>query len=333
MVDSAPLHLVKGSNPVLVGGLARRVIDEIVGDAHSDEVVDVFSGDDYELGALVMAAATPSMFGDRVIVARNAGRFSTAEVKPLIDWIANPVEGATIVLVWEKPETTGARTANLPRPLLDAVKSGGALHEATEPSGRNRHEWIAARLGEFGVRLSNPAVRLLAEHLGTDVARVEGLGLTLKGAYGGDVVIDVDDLRPFLGDKGSAMPWDLTDAIDAGKVADAVSIARRMLGDGDRHPLQVTASLYTHFSRMAMLDGSGITGEKDAAAALGMRGSTFPAKKALTATASLGRERIRKAVRLLAEADVQLRGAIGWPPELVLELLVARLASLAKRGR
>jgi len=36
------------------------------------------------------------------------------------------------------------------------------------------------------------------------------------------------------------------------------------------------------------------------------------------------------AVELLAEADLQLRGAIAWPPEQVLDVLVVRLCRLAR---
>jgi DNA polymerase III subunit delta len=35
-------------------------------------------------------------------------------------------------------------------------------------------------------------------------------------------------------------------------------------------------------------------------------------------------------VRLLSEADVDLKGAKAWPDELVLEVLVARLARLSR---
>jgi hypothetical protein len=35
---------------------------------------------------------------------------------------------------------------------------------------------------------------------------------------------------------------------------------------------------------------------------------------------------------LLADADLALKGTIDWPPELILEVLVARLAA-ANRGR
>jgi hypothetical protein len=45
----------------------------------------------------------------------------------------------------------------------------------------------------------------------------------------------------------------------------------------------------------------------------------------------MGNERITGAIRLLSDADLDLRGRTGWPPELVAEVLVARLASMNRR--
>jgi DNA polymerase-3 subunit delta len=103
-----------------------------------------------------------------------------------------------------------------------------------------------------------------------------------------------------------------------------------MLGQGERHPFQVLSTLHAHFARMLRLDGADVVGEQQAAELLGMRGSTFPAKKALGQVRRLGHERVVRAIDLLAEADLDLRGGKAWPDHLVLEVLVARLATLSR---
>ena len=101
-----------------------------------------------------------------------------------------------------------------------------------------------------------------------------------------------------------------------------------MMGAGGRHPLAITAALNGHYGRLLRLDGAGIRDQAGAADALGVKG--FPAKKALAASRRLGGQRIARAVRLLAAADLDLRGRSAWPQELVAEVLVARLASLSR---
>jgi DNA polymerase-3 subunit delta len=150
-------------------------------------------------------------------------------------------------------------------------------------------------------------------------------------AYGTERRLGVDDVRPFLGEAGSVAPWDLTDAIDRGDVTGALEQLRRITGAGGRHPLEVTATLHGHYRRMLRLDGAGIENEADAAAALGLTGSTFPAKKALTQSRRIGHDGVGRAITLLSEADLALKGELDWPGDLVLEVLVARLARLAPR--
>ena len=132
-----------------------------------------------------------------------------------------------------------------------------------------------------------------------------------------------------MGEAGSVPPWELTDAIDRGDAATALDKLQRMLGAGGRHPLQLMVTLHAHFERMLRLHGSDATNEAQAAAVLGLKGSTFPARKALTRVKALGPGRLSRALLLLADADLALRGQQGWPPEQVLEVLVARLARLA----
>jgi DNA polymerase-3 subunit delta len=105
----------------------------------------------------------------------------------------------------------------------------------------------------------------------------------------------------------------------------------RMMTGGGRHPLVITATLHTHYTRLLRLDGAQVADEATAAQLLGMTGSTFPARKALAQARRLGSAGIHRAINLLAEADLGLKGAIDWPGELVLEVLVARLSRLARR--
>ena len=56
---------------------------------------------------------------------------------------------------------------------------------------------------------------------------------------------------------GRCRPWELTDAIDRGDTETALVTLRRMLRAGDRHPLQLMATLHNHYLRMLRLDGAG----------------------------------------------------------------------------
>lgn len=318
--------LVRGDDPSLVRDAVRRLVDELVGDDERSLLVDEFAGEEYEVGAVADAASTPPFLTDRrVVVARDLHRFKADELAPLVGYLADPLPTTSLVLVWEQ--------GSVPKALLDGVKKAAGEHLDTSPgrSARDQRAWVAERLAESGVRLDRRAAEVVASTLGEDLDRLGPLLATLRSTYGEGTTLDTDAVEPYLGDAGGVAPWELTDAIDRGDIGGAVERLHRLLGGGERHPMVVLATLHTHVQRLLALDGSDVHGDKEAAALLGMKGSTFPAKKALEQCRRLGPAKVRRAVELVAQADVDLRGVKDWPPELVLEVLVGRLAALGGR--
>ena len=322
-------YLVKGGDAVLRAQAVRALVHELVGDDDAALVVEEHEAgaDDGDLGALVDAARTPPFLTDRrVVVAREISAVSSAALEPLLAYLADPLDTTTLVLV------TGERGRLSPK-LTAAVKSVGRVVEAGVPTQRaGRSAWLADHVRQGPVRLDADALSLVDDHLGEDLGRLTSLLATLAAAYGHRSRLGVDDVRPFLGEAGAVPPWELTDAIDRGEADAALAALHRMLAAGGRHPLQVMAVLHTHVARMLRLDGAGIADAAAAAEALGTK-SSYPAKKALEQGRRLGHEGVARAVALLAEADLDLRGTKGWPEELVLEVLVARLSRLSPRAR
>ncbi len=328
----SPVHLLKGGDEVLISEATHDLVARLVGDADRNEVLDEFSGDEYASGQVVMAATTMSMFGSRVVVARNCARFGTEDLAPIIAYLADPSPESTVVLVWEKGLASGARATAVPKKQRDAIKAaGGEIHDCGLPGGKGRGMWVDEQLSASPVRLHPRARTALIEQLGDDLSRLGGI-LTVLEATFGDQEVGPDDIAPFLGEAGAVPPWELTDAIDGGRVPEAVEKLHRMLAGGARHPLQVMVTLQSHVERMLRLDGSGVRDEQQAAALLGMKGSTFPAKKALAQSRKLGSAKLARAIRLIAAADVDLRGRTEQSGEVVLETLVARLAAMSSSG-
>ena len=335
-IQAGPIQVLRGSDEILLSEAVTSHVATLVGDGDRELLVDEFSGADYELAAVVDAAQTPPFLTDRrVIVARNAGRFSkTDDVGPLVTYLADPLASSVILLVWEISPGQ-QRLSAIPKKLTQAITASGGVVTVTDVAASKsaRDGWWGDQFADAAVSLDGRAVNLVRERIGEDLGEVSGLLRRLEAAYGAGATVSVDQVEPFLGDAGSVPPWELTDAIDRGDTAGAIDRLHRMLGSGDRHPLQLMATLQNHYLRVLKLDGSGARNEKDAASVLGMKGSTFPARKALDVSRGLGGPGSHRVIALLAEADLTLRGGgPAWPGELVLEVLVARLSRLGKRS-
>lgn len=325
------VHLLQGDDAALLGAAVVDLVHQLVGDGDRSLMVDEFSGEEYEVTAVVDAAQTPPFLTERrVVVARDIERFKTDEVAPLVSYLSDPLDSTELVLA--------ANGGRLPKSLLDAVKSAGG-HVASTSVSSNKKEralWVEHQVAASGLRLDGSAIAALKDWLGEDAGRLAGLLETLESTYGNEPTLRAGDVTPFLGDAGDVPPWDLTDAIDRGDTAQALSLLHRMMHAGERHPLQIMAILHTHYSRLLRLDGADARDENTAAALLNTKPG-YQVRKAMDLSRSLGSGPVHRAVQLLAQADLDLRGYRDWPESLVMEVLVARLSRLGgsepARGR
>ncbi len=316
------LYSIKGSDESLVSTALTALVHQLLAGGDRGVMLEDFDGEEYVVAAVVDAAQTSPFLTDRrIVIARGLGRFTTDDVQPLVSYLANPLPTTDVVIT-----LSGGR---IPKSLTEALAKAGAVVIETDVSSNKRERgfWFDEQIAAAGLRFDGDARSRFADHIGENVSSVAGLLETLVATYGTKAVLKLADVAPFLGDAGSVAPWDLTDAIDRGDTAVALTMLHRMMGSGERHSLQIMSLLHTQYQRLLKLDGSGVTGEQAAAELLGVK-SAFQARKALDQFRKLGHDGVVRAFGLLSQADLDLRGAKDWPDDLVMEVLVARLSRL-----
>ncbi len=321
------VYLISGDDESLVLSGLSELVHRLVGDGDRSLMVDDFDGPEYELRSVVDASQTPPFLTDcRVVIARGLGRFTIDEVPALVAYLGDPLPSTELVLVGGG----GGGGGRLPKVLADAIKASGAMsiNTAAPTRAKDRSVWIDQQFATAGLRVEPATVHAVGGWMGEDAGRLQGLIGTLMSTYGTSRKLAVADVQPFLGEGGGVPPWDLTDAIDKGDTSVSLSLLQRMMGSGDRHPLQVMSILHSHYTKLLRLDGAGARDENTAAQALGIKPG-YPARKALDQYHKLSGTGVSRAVGLLAQADLDLRGAKDWPESLVMEVLVARLSKLA----
>jgi DNA polymerase-3 subunit delta len=320
-----PVFLIRGEDASLVAQAARTVIAGALGDRDPALVVEELggpSGDDLDVGVVIDACTTPPFLIDRrVVVVRDAGRLKAADSERLVETIRDLLATTVLVLVG------GGGT--IPQTLARVVGEVGEVIDATPRAGRERDGWVNAQLATAPVRLDASAAKMVREHLGDDLGRLEGLLRTLAAAYGEGASVSVADLEPYLGTAGSVPMWDLTDAIDDGSASGALRALHRLMGAGGRGGPEVVGILHRHFANLWRLDGADVATGDEAAHHLGL-GTAFQGKKLFAQFSRLGGDRAGKALALIADADLDVKGRTALPTEVVLEILVARLSRLVR---
>jgi DNA polymerase-3 subunit delta len=321
---SVTLLVSKDEDPTVLADAVRAETDALLDGEDRALALEELAGDDLTVGAVVDACQTPPFLSARrVIVVRDAGRFSSEDLEPLLDYLASPLESSSLLLV--------GGGGKLSQKLVNAAKKHGRLVDVTVPTGKARTGWLVDQVKDGPVQLDAAGAKRLQDHLGEDIGRLPRLLDALASAYGHDARVTVEDLEPFLGEAGGVAPWDLTDAIDRGDTNAALSALHRMMAAGERHALAVLGTLHRHYGAMLRLDGATVSGDAEASALVGM--APYPAGKVRKTGRRIGSAGVARAVTLLADADLDLRGVKDWPDGLVMEVLVARLSRLGASPR
>lgn len=344
-------YLVQGADPVLRDREVQRVVDDLLDGADrsfalddhtlaskrrasdgSDERADEDADDTGSVELPAFTAITtalsspPFMTPSRVVVVREIGNLSSEQGKWLAQWISDPLDGVHLVLV-----AGGGRT---PAALDKACKANANI---VGPAAEQTSDVLQRELKDAQVKLAPDAAARVASHLGDDAGRIPELVELWQSAYGEEAVLDLTEIEPYLGELGTAGRFDLANAVDRGDVPKALETLHRLMHATSAaqpkplHPMQIMATLVYHYQRLLRLDDPSIVTKEHAAQALGMKsagGARFP----LEASKRLGSDGLREALRLLAQAELDLRGASGVDEQTVMEVLIARLAALSRRS-
>jgi DNA polymerase-3 subunit delta len=316
--------LVEGDDPTLVAEALSKLISELVGDADRSLSVEDHGAEELDLAAIADGCATPPFLVDRrVVVVRDIGRFTAEQLAPLLSYLEDPSPTSALLL--------GAGGGQTAAKLVSAVRAKGEV-VGTRVDARQIGQWVRDRVRQAPVNLDAAALAHVTDHVGADAGRLVPLLDLLAAVYGQGAKLGPEDVEPYLGVAGPVSPFAFTDAIDSGQAEAALTMLRRLLEGGDRHPLVVLAVLHRHVQSLLQVDDPDILSEAQAAEAMGIaKGrSTYPAKKALASARRLGSAGIAEAVGFVADAELALKGASAWPPEVVLEVLVARLCRLIR---
>jgi DNA polymerase-3 subunit delta len=322
------IYLITGSDARLVSVKLTDLTAQLVGDGDRNTMLlshdlETLGADDrdQEIANAMIGAQTGSLFGgERVVVLRGIGEATVDQLKPLVAYLAQPLEDTQLVL-------TGS--GKLAKSITDALKQAGATTINTSPPSRftELSMWFQEQLTEAGLKVDSGALKMLIEWLGQDQARLPSIIEVLVSTYGTNKKLTVDEIEPFLGQEGSVMPWDLTDAIDLANSPKAIAMLRRMMRSGESHPMQLMALLHNHYVKLLKLDGPEVRTASEAMTIIGAK-SEFQGKKYLETYRRLGAANISAALQLLARADIDLRGGKDLEEELIMEILVARLSRM-----
>jgi DNA polymerase-3 subunit delta len=278
------LYLIAGTDGAKIDATRARLKAraESEGGSGSLEVFEASEGrgaPDHE--AMLAGLPAMSLTGERrYLLADGVERWRDRQLDAVAAALADLPPDLTLVLI--------AR-AEAPQKLERAVRAAdGEVHSFAAPSARSMPRALVADAGRLGYRLEPAAAVALVERMGANPVRLrqELERLALWAGEGGEVTIE--DLDAMVADTSEAIVWSLADALQNGDPAAALTVAERLIGQGEN----VTGMIYALSSRIRRS----------------------------------GRADLRGASEALADLEVWCRGGAEYGDELALTLALRRAA-------
>lgn len=301
MSEAVGVYLIVGEDPYLVTSALDRILS-----GSSDDVASFGPSDD--LGTILSAARTPSMFGSRrVLIVRGVESLSADDQRRLASYLEVPTPEVTLVLVASK---------KVPR-LAEIVKKVGKILEASKGRRSELFTWIKGEAAARGLNIPGDAMATLVEASGEERLALANALDELRLALGEGARVTSEEVRAQFSRTSETRVFAFVDAVAARQPGTALELLRRLLMQESAQRLFWT--LTSHFRMLLASEGS----TDEVATKLGL--PRWRAEKLVKQARGFPPERLIDAYEMLAECDRKMK-ASEEPEGLTLERAVVSIA-------
>lgn len=265
-----------------------------------------------DLQAVLYALDTPSLFGaGRFVIVRGTAQQLDPAAERFAAWAEHPPEGIAAAIV-----------AGRSQKLKKALGAHAEVLEPVAPKPWETADWLARHVKAAGRTMTKEAAVALVEAIGTDLRELataaEQLMLAGSGSIGVEAVA-----RLFRGHESQVYVF-----LDTVLKRDRPAALRHLgaLMRGGQHPLAIHTTLARQFRALAAAREAGRASPAELARELDLTPAYVTRAQKNARNFDAGE--VRRAFRLLADADLALKGGEhgeDQPDELVMEMLVSEI--------
>jgi DNA polymerase-3 subunit delta len=312
--------LVTGSEEFLAERTIRSVTDAVRAvDADAD--ITETTGEEVRPGAFA-ELTSPSLFAaSRAVVVRQLPEVPEEGVPGLLSYAQSPAEDIALVLVHP-----GGQKG---KGVLDRLRKAGVNEVRCEtPKPYELPRFAAAEVRRAGGRINDEAAGALVDAVGNDLRALAGAAGQLASDFPGESITE-DLVRRYFGGRAEVKGFAIADAALAGHVAPALEQLRWALRNGVV-PVLVTSAFASGLRSLARFTSAprGLR-EGDLAREIGVPPWKLRSLRSQARGWTPGG--LADAIRVVARADADVKGASG-DPDHALERMVLAVAAARSRG-
>jgi DNA polymerase-3 subunit delta len=296
-----PVYWLEGDEEYFIDKVMQFAETKILNESEAGFNLTVFYGKDADWAAVVNACRRYPMFAERQVVLLKEAQ-QMRDIDKLEAYVENPLQSTVFVVSYKGKKIDG-------RTRLSKLLKDKAVMLTTKKitDEKTLHEWIHNLVTEKGYNISQKGMRLLADHIGNDLSRIENEIEKIAVNLGKRKSITEDDIEEFVGVSKEFNVFELQAAIASRNLEKAIRIIQYFAANPKAAPIQlILPSLYGFFSKVFAIFGVHSRDEKTVAAALGL--SYFFIKDYIKASQVFSYAEVERALLLLHEYNLRSIG-------------------------
>ncbi len=300
-----PLYFLHGEESYYIDVAVKAFETEVLSeDEKAFNQVVVYGKDSNYLDILASARQFPMMGDKMLIIVKEAQdlRMDDAEQKALIAYIENPVESTILVFAHKNKKLDGKK-----RKLNDLLKKKNYIYQSDKLRDYEVPKFITSELQKANIKSNAVIPNLLAEYLGTDLARIANEINKLKLVIKDGQILDEKAVEQHIGISKEFNVFELQKALGSKDSAKAMKIVYYMGKNPKSSPLVMSVGfLYTYFSNIIVYHTLPGASPQTLAAELGV--NPFFLKDYALAARMYPLKHATRIISILRETDLKSKG-------------------------
>ena len=259
-----PIYWLEGEEEYFIDKVIDYAEHNILAESEASFNLSVFYGKDANWSDIINACRRYPMFAERQVVLLKEAQ-QMRDIEKLEAYVDNPLS-STVFVVSYKEKKLDAR-----KKFTKLVKEKGVLVTTKKLYDREVPEWTQNLIQSKGLTITPKGLALLVDHIGNDLSRIENEIDKLSVNLGKRTGITEDDIENYIGVSKDYNVFELQAALAAKDLARSIRIIQYFEANPKAGPIQlVLPSIYSFFSKVFMIFGTGTNDEKTIATAIGV---------------------------------------------------------------
>ncbi len=299
-----PIYLLYGEESYFIDQITDRIANEVLNDSEKTFNQTVIYGKDIDTKFLVQTAKRyPMMSNYQVVIVKEAQNLKLDE--HIDSYFETPLKSTIFVMAMKDTAKLDKRTK-----VIKNADKNGVVFESKKLYEKDMMKWIDTLAKSYNLTLMPDAQRLMYEHIGDNLSRLDGEMKKLQNSISDNKPITTDIVAQNIGINRDFNIFELQKAIGQKNSLKAYQIVNYFAQNNKSTPMVLcTKQLFEYFSKILSVHYATDRSQNGLAAMLGV--NPFFVREYTEAASNYPVGKIISIISFIREADAQSKGMCG----------------------